>query len=206
MVLVSLEANITSTLVNFDFLGHILDKSLRDKLMINPKETPILFTEQPLHNKEGRLKLTEYMFEKYNVPAMFICKSPVLCTFACGRSTAIVIDSGSKLTQATPVHDGYALQKSIIKHEFGGDNLTALLLNWLEKDKEIDILPRYAFKRKLKNQNGQDYFEMHKFDTSKVTQSYAQWSKEEIIREMKEEMLYVSEDPIDERSMEQIRN
>lgn len=42
-----------------------MNKSLIDNLMINPKETPLLFTETPIHNKESRLKLTEFMFEKY---------------------------------------------------------------------------------------------------------------------------------------------
>jgi hypothetical protein len=39
-----------------------------------------------------------------------------------------------------------------------------------------------------------------------VHPSYYQWSKEEIIKEMKEEMLYVSEDTVDERSLETIRS
>ena len=52
-------------LVNFDYLEDILNKSLMENLMINPKETPLLFTESPIHNKEMRLKLTEFMFEKY---------------------------------------------------------------------------------------------------------------------------------------------
>lgn len=77
--------------------------------MINPKETPLLLTEGPIHNKEQRLKLTEFLFEKYQVPAIFLCKSPVLSSFSCGRSTALIIDSGNKVTHATPVHDGYAL-------------------------------------------------------------------------------------------------
>ena len=77
--------------------------------MINPKETPLLFTENSVHNKENRMKLTEFMFEKYQVPAMFLCKAPVLASFSCGRSTAIIVDSGYKATYATPVHDGYAL-------------------------------------------------------------------------------------------------
>lgn len=64
------------------------------------------------------------MFEKYQVPAIFICKAPVLASFSCGRSTAIIVDSGNKYTFATPVHDGYALQKSIIRVDFGGSNLT----------------------------------------------------------------------------------
>ena len=52
-------------LVNFDYLEDILNKSLIDQLMINPKETPLLFTESALHNKDARIKLTEFMFEKY---------------------------------------------------------------------------------------------------------------------------------------------
>ena len=92
-----------------------MNKSLIDNLMINPRETPLLFTETAIHNKDNRLKLAEFMFEKYQVPAMFICKSPVLASFSCGRSTALIIDSGNKMTYATPVHDGYALQKCIIK-------------------------------------------------------------------------------------------
>jgi len=135
--------------VNFDFLEDILNKSLIDNLMINTKETPLLFTEAALHNKEARLKLTEFMFEKYQVPAIFIAKSPVLASFSCGRSTAVVVDSGLKSTYATPVHDGYALQKCIIKFDFGGNHLTTDLLNWLEKDKGIEVLPRFAFKKKF---------------------------------------------------------
>lgn len=36
--------------------------------------------------------------------------------------------------------------------------------------------------------------------------SYYQWCKEEIIRDMKEEMFYVSEDQVEERNLETIRS
>jgi Actin len=44
-----------------------------------------------------------------------------------------------------------------------------------------------------------------KQDASLVRPSYYNWSKEEIVKDMKEEMLYVSEDSVDERSLETIR-
>jgi actin-like protein 6A len=90
-------------------LEDILRKSLIEGLMINPRETPLLFTEPPIHNKEARLKLTEFMFEKFQAPAIFIGKAPVYAAFSCGRSTAIVIDSGHRSTTATPIHEGFAL-------------------------------------------------------------------------------------------------
>jgi hypothetical protein len=42
-------------------------------------------------------------------------------------------------------------------------------------------------------------------DTSGVHPSYYNWCKEEIVRDVKEEILYVSEDPLDDRSLETIR-
>jgi actin-like protein 6A len=49
--------------------------------MISPKETPLLLSEPAIHNKENRLKLVEYLFEKYQIPALFLCKDPVLSSF-----------------------------------------------------------------------------------------------------------------------------
>lgn len=51
------------------------------------------------------------MFEKYHIPAFFLCKNAVLSAFAHGRSTGLVLDSGATHTSAVPVHDGYVLQK-----------------------------------------------------------------------------------------------
>ena len=48
------------------------DEVFGEYLRVDPKDRPILFTEPSLHNKENRLKLTEMMFEKYGIPAMFI--------------------------------------------------------------------------------------------------------------------------------------
>jgi actin-related protein len=110
--------------VNFDFLEKILEHSLVDNLKVPMKDTPLLFTENAVHNKELRRKLTEYMFESQEIPALFICKDAVLSSFACGRSTSLVLDSGMNRTTATPVNDGYALQKCLMQVGVGGDTLT----------------------------------------------------------------------------------
>lgn len=78
-------------------------------------------------------------------------------------------------------------------------------MTWLEKDRNLELLPRFSFKKKFQNINGVDSFDVTRLDSSQVHPSYYQWSKEELVRDMKEEMLYVSEDPIDDRSLETIR-
>ena len=107
-------------ILQFEYLDEIFHKSLVENLMVNVLETAVLFSENAIHNKEMRMKLTEHMFEKYKIPALFIVKDPVLAAFSCGRSTALILDSGHKQTIATPVNDGYALLKCIIKHDIGG--------------------------------------------------------------------------------------
>jgi actin-related protein len=111
-------------MIKFDLLDEILDKSLNDNLKVNVIDTPILFTENAIHNKDQRMKLTEHMFEKYKIPALFLVKDPVLSAFSCGRSSALVLDVGHKSSIATPVNDGYALLKCIIKHDIGGEQMT----------------------------------------------------------------------------------
>lgn len=69
----------------------------------------------------------------------------------------------------------------------------------------MEILPRFAFRKRFVNLNGNESFEILRQDCSKVHPIYNQWAKEEIIRDLKEEMLYVSEDVVDERSLETIR-
>ena len=100
------------------------------------------------------MKLTEYMFEKYKIPALFLVKDPVLCSFSCGRSSALVLDVGHKAAISTPVHDGYALLKCIIKHNIGGLSLTQDLFKFVEQKKNVQIKPRYSFKKKYINTDG----------------------------------------------------
>ena len=80
-----------------------------------------------------RLKLTEFLFEKLQVPAIFVCKDSVLSSFACGRSTALVLDIGATRTLATPVHEGYSLQKCILNHNIGGQTISDQLQAWIEE-------------------------------------------------------------------------
>jgi actin-like protein 6A len=154
-------------------------------MRVDPKEHPILFTEPSLHNKENRIKLTEMMFEKYGIPAMFVCKSAVLSAFSCGRSTCLVFDSGHNHTYAVPVYDGYALQKSLLKSDIAGDWVTNELMKMVESKNKL--VPHYKFKKNFVDEHlVTEYLENLKDDVS-----YENFWKKEIIRDMKESTLSV---------------
>ena len=81
------------------------------------------------------MKLADFMLETYQIPALFLVKDPVLASFSCGRSSALILDSGHKQTIATPVNEGYALLKCIIKHDIGGEHLTQDFEKFLTEQK-----------------------------------------------------------------------
>ena len=46
-------------------------------------------------------------------------------SFANGRSTALVVDSGATHSTVTPVHDGYVIQGAVVRTPLGGDYVTS---------------------------------------------------------------------------------
>eukprot|EP00831_Metopus_contortus_P021081 TRINITY_DN1938_c0_g1_i2.p1 TRINITY_DN1938_c0_g1~~TRINITY_DN1938_c0_g1_i2.p1 ORF type:complete len:268 (-),score=41.60 TRINITY_DN1938_c0_g1_i2:264-1067(-) len=126
---------------------------------------------------------TQFMFEKYQIPAFFIGKSSVLAGYSCGRSTTLVLESGASSTYAVPIQDGYALQTPLIRNDVAGNYLTQYLTKWL-KFKGHKIAPRYSFSKKYVND--QPIVEYQIFD--KTDKSYEEFCQNEIVRELKESL------------------
>lgn len=57
----------------------------------------------------GRLrqKYAELMFEKFQSPALMLAKDSVLSSFACGKTTALVVDIGAEVTTVAPIQEGW---------------------------------------------------------------------------------------------------
>src|ERR1700694_689375 len=83
--------------------------SFSERLRANPAEHPLLVTEPAWNTQTNRQKCLEVCFEKFNVPAFYMAKQPVLASYAIGKHTALVVDLGAQMASVVPVSEGLVL-------------------------------------------------------------------------------------------------
>ncbi|XP_071901841.1 actin-related protein 4-like isoform X3 [Coffea arabica] len=187
---------------DWEIVESIWDHAFKECLLIDPKEHPMLLAEPCANSQQQREKSAEIMFEKYQVPALFLAKNAVLTAFASGRATSLVVDSGISggSTTVAPVHDGYVLQKAVATSPIGGEFLTDCLMKSLES-KGLTIKPRYAFRRK-EMRPGE--FQTVDLDFPNTTESYKLYCQRVIASDIKECVCRAPDTPYDDSSYSNI--
>uniref|UniRef100_A0A8C1QJZ3 Actin-like 6A n=2 Tax=Cyprinus carpio TaxID=7962 RepID=A0A8C1QJZ3_CYPCA len=183
---------------DWDSFQAILDHTYKMHFKSEPSLHPVLMSEASWNTRAKREKLTELMFEHYNIPAFFLCKSAVLSAFANGRSTGLVLDSGSTHTTAIPVHDGYVLQQGIVKSPLAGDFMS-MQCRELFQELGVEIVPPYVIASKDSVREGAPASWKKKEKLPQVTRSWHNYMCNTVIQDFQASVLQVSDSPYDEQ-------
>ena len=101
----------------------------------NIKNHPILISE-PLHNQDSnRAKIAEILFEKMSVPSLIFGSQPLLSLFSTAYTTGVILESGDAITQSCVSYEGYLIQSSCFRYDYGGRDVTNALEVLIDKNK-----------------------------------------------------------------------
>jgi len=168
---------------DWDLYEELLNYTYANQLRTESCDHPLMMSECPWNTEEKREKLTEILFEKYKVPAMYLCKSAVLSAFAAGRSTALVFDGGASNMSVTPVYDGFVLSTGIQRSPFGGNSLSKAFVEHLENKMNTEIVPPYKIKSKTAVGEHEPAKWVSKSVDPMLTKSFETYSKAEVVKD-----------------------
>lgn len=185
---------------NWDLFESLLSHTLRRELGVDTRENALMYADPNHNGRKARERITEIVFEKFDVPAVYLARSAVLSAYANGRSTGIVLDVGHSGTSAVPVEDGGIVKGKFLRTAIGGRSVSESLMKELER-KEVKLRPLWSYKRSITGSDGIDEDNMVR--TSKIEElsfpktrpSFESFAKLSILEQVKAGLCVVHENP-----------
>ena len=83
-----------------------------------------------------------------------------------------------------------------MRNNIGGNYFTEKLNKWITEEKSTEIKPRFTFNRKFTSVDGVENFTTTPVEVANCDPGYYKYSQLQIVKDIKEEYLYVAEEPL----------
>lgn len=118
---------------NWEDLEKILDHVFSDELQVSPAEYNTIILQPPVTPASQREKLAQILFNRFNVPGVFIANGSACSILSAGKFTGLVVDIGADELFVVPVFDGYALPHTTLRINLAGEAVTDYLTTLLNE-------------------------------------------------------------------------
>ncbi|XP_053518885.1 actin [Artibeus jamaicensis] len=120
-----------ASITNWDHMEKIWHHTFYRVLCTAPEQHPLLLTEPPSVAPSVKEKVSEILFETFNVPALYLANQGVLSLYASGLTWGTTIESGEGMTHFVPITEGCPLHQSTMKMDVAGQDITLYLMQLL---------------------------------------------------------------------------
>lgn len=94
------------------------------ELGVKPDENAVLLCQPLTNTKLNKEKIVQLMFEKFNVPAVFLAYTNVLSLYVAGKLNGVVMESGAGVSNCVALYQGYAMLDTLVSSDLTGNQLT----------------------------------------------------------------------------------
>lgn len=122
--MLSIDYPVKQNVTNWSDVTSVIEHLLDIELKVDNNNHPVLLTEMSLASSKQREKLTEVMFETFNVPAFYLANQAALALYSMGMTTGLCLNSGFNCTQSVPVYEGCTLPYATYQLDIGGLHVT----------------------------------------------------------------------------------
>ncbi|CDS35954.1 actin 6a [Echinococcus multilocularis] len=188
---------------DWDVFEDVVSHIINFLIPVEKSQHPILLSEPSWNPKLKREKLTEILFEKFEVPAFYLAKSAALACFANGRHTGLVLDCGASCASAVPVYDGRVLLQGVVRTPLAGDFIARQCAKLIKEELKTEPIPYYrvAAKDPVKDREAPRWIEKK---LPPLTDSFKSFMEQNLMEDFAATVLQISDERYDQGQMETI--
>lgn len=182
--------------MDWGLLEGLLNHAVGEKLGAKWSEHPVLFVDNPAWSRETREHLVQVLFDKFDVPALFLGRAPVLAAFALGKHSALVVDFGATSVRVGPVCEGYLIKTGVVQQTALGGNALSEQAG-LMLTEELKMAP-IRIPQQIAHKNAVDLAQPSSFEPRQldaITDSFIRYHQALVLDDFKESVVQVSEVP-----------